>query len=122
MNSCDLTALLSVANGEALTIPTEITFGDGPVTWPIVRRSGILGIGRDCTARAEARQKRIDAITKAEGVMPSDGPRVLTEFYASRPITWAVADPQPVSAAKSLPGALDVASGGHRFGGWGATE
>lgn len=122
MGYWDVNPFEPVANGETLTIPMEVTFGEGPVTWTIVRRSGILGIGSDCTARAEARQKRIDAITKAEGVMPSDGPRVLTEFYASRPITWAVADPQPVSAAKSLPGALDVASGGHRFGGWGATE
>lgn len=122
MGYWDVNPFEPVANGETLTIPMEVTFGEGPVTWTIVRRSGILGIGSDCTARAEARQKRIDAITKAEGVMPSDGPRVLAEFYASRPITWAVADPQPTSTAKSLPGALDVASGGHRFGGWGAIE
>ena len=109
----------------------EITESVEQAIWAISRRNGILGIGSDCTARAEARQKRIDAVTKAEGVMPSDE-LSLEEWIAADVAKRASesmdawfkveAEPKPASTAKSLPGALDVASGGHRFGGWGATE
>jgi len=119
--------------------------------WAIRRHNGALGIGRDCTARAEARQKRIDAITNAEGVMPSDATRVLAEANATRSMTWTADDLVPVSGgvlpfwqvptteqhldsieqvleylsrkpARTLHGALSEARGGHRFGGWGAVE
>lgn len=119
--------------------------------WAIRRHNEALGIGRDCTARAEARQKRIDSITKAEGVMPSDAPRVLAEANATRSMTWTADDLAPVSGgvlpfwqvptteqrldsieqvreylsrkpARTLHGALSEARGGHRFGGWGATD
>lgn len=99
-------------------------------------------------ARAAAKQARIDAITKAPGVMPSDAPRVLSEANAKRALSWNVDPYTPVSGgrsilsqvptaevlcanhdemrahlkpARTLPGALSEASGGHRLGGWGAT-
>lgn len=102
----------------------------------ILRRAALLGnscIGGEHKARAAAKQARIDAITKAPGVMPSDAPRVLAEANAKRALSWEVPAAEVLCAnhdemrahlkpVRTLPGALSEAGGGHRLGGWGAVE
>lgn len=79
--------------------------------------------------RRKARRAGAEAAAQADGVMPSDAPRVLAEASASlaletvaKALAADVVSRHLDKPARTLPGALSEASGGHRLGGWGASE